>query len=86
MKEMEVFQDYAYYYNAFYKDKDYQSEAKQIDFLLKKYGNGEVKSVINFGCGTGKHDMELADMGYQCFGIDMSNTMIDIAKKNGTLR
>lgn len=35
---MEVFQNYAYYYNAFYKDKDYNAEAKQIDALLKKYG------------------------------------------------
>lgn len=27
---METFQDYAYYYNMFYKDKDYVGEAKQI--------------------------------------------------------
>lgn len=78
---MEVFQDYAFYYNAFYKDKDYKSEAEQVDLLLKKYGK-EVKHIINFGCGTGKHDVELAGMGYQCMGIDMSPMMIDIAKKN----
>ena len=35
---MEVFQNYAYYYNAFYKDKNYIAEAKQIELLLKKYG------------------------------------------------
>ena len=35
---MEVFKDYAYYYNAFYRDKDYASEAAQVDVLLKKYG------------------------------------------------
>lgn len=78
---MEVFQDYAYYYNAFYKDKDYFKEAQQIDFLLKEYGQG-IKSLINFGCGTGKHDIELATLGYRCAGIDMSNLMIDIAKDN----
>ena len=26
---MEVFQDYAYYYNAFYQDKDYRMETQQ---------------------------------------------------------
>lgn len=78
---MEVFQEYAYYYNAFYKDKDYKAEAKQIDLLLNKYGNN-VKHIINFGCGTGKHDIELMGMGYQCTGIDMSRKMIDIAKEN----
>ena len=78
---MEVFQDYAYYYNAFYQDKDYYSEAKQIDALLRKYGN-KGNHIINFGCGTGRHDIELSFMGYQCTGIDMSNIMVQIAKEN----
>lgn len=78
---MEVFLDYAYYYNAFYQDKDYRGEAAQIDALLKKYG-GDIKSIISFGCGTGRHECELYDMGYQCTGIDMSNLMIDLAKEN----
>lgn len=78
---MEVFEDYAYYYNAFYRDKDYRSEAAQADLLLRKHGN-KIRNIINFGCGTGKHDVELAGMGYQCRGIDMSPIMIDIAKEN----
>lgn len=36
---MQIFQDYAYYYNAFYWDKDYKAEAAQVDSLLKKYGS-----------------------------------------------
>lgn len=78
---MEIFKDYAYYYNSFYKDKDYRAEALQVDSLLKKYGRDIVK-IINYGCGTGKHDMELARLGYQCTGIDMSPLMIEIARKN----
>ena len=79
---MEVFQDYALYYNAFYQDKDYIGEARQIDELLKKYGNCNIKKLMNFGCGTGKHDIELSKLGYQCTGIDVSPLMIDIAKSN----
>lgn len=78
---MEVFQDYAYYYNAFYQDKDYKGEAAQVDFLLKKCGN-HINSLINYGCGTGKHDIELSRLGYQCTGIDMSSGMIEIAREN----
>ncbi len=78
---MEVFQDYALYYNAFYQDKNYMAEAGQIDTLLKKYGNGAGK-IINFGCGTGRHDIELSKMGYRCKGIDMSPLMIETAKNN----
>lgn len=78
---MEVFKDYAYYYNSFYKDKDYKAEAIQVDSLLRKYGKN-ITSIINFGCGTGKHDIELSKIGYQCTGIDMSSLMIDIAREN----
>lgn len=78
---MEVFQDYSYYYNLFYRDKDYKREAEQIDSLLKKYGNN-VKNIISFGCGTGKHDIELLKMGYCMEGIDASKTMLDIAREN----
>lgn len=78
---METFQDYAYYYNAFYKDKDYAKEARQIDEILKKYGKN-IHSVINYGCGTGKHDIELSRIGYSCTGIDLSETMIEVAKQN----
>lgn len=79
--KMEVFQDYAYYYNAFYQDKDYKGEAAQVDFLLKKYGN-HISKLVNYGCGTGRHDIELRKLGYQCSGIDISPVMIDIAKQN----
>lgn len=78
---METFKDYAYYYNAFYRDKDYKMEAEQVDILLKKYGQN-INKIINFGCGTGKHDMELNKLGYYCTGIDLSPLMVEIAQEN----
>lgn len=78
---MDTFNDYAYYYNMFYQDKGYAAEAAQIDLLMKKYGT-DVTTLINFGCGTGKHDIEFTRLGYQCTGIDVSSSMIDIAQKN----
>lgn len=80
---MEVFQDYALYYNAFYQDKDYAAEAWQTDVLLKKYGGSNIRKIINFGCGTGRHDLELVKLGYDCTGIDMSPQMIEMAEKYG---
>lgn len=82
---MKAFQDYAYYYNAFYQDKNYCKEAQEIDILLKKYSESKVESIINFGCGTGRHDIELCKMGYHCEGIDMSPLMIEIARKNALI-
>ena len=81
---MEVFKDYAYYYNAFYHDKDYAAEGRQVDTLLKLYGSN-IRKVINYGCGTGRHDIELSKLGYDCTGIDMSPLMIDIARENSRI-
>lgn len=78
---MEIFKDYAYYYNAFYQSKDYKAEAQQVDNLLRKYGD-DICRVINYGCGTGRHDLELSRLGYRCKGIDMSSLMIKIAQEN----
>ena len=34
---MDVFQDYARFYNALYKEKDYSKEAKEADSIIKKW-------------------------------------------------
>ncbi len=79
---MEVFQDYAYYYNLFYGDKDYKGEAAVIDGLLRRFSRDHVHTVLNMGCGTGRHDTELAGMGYEVSGIDLSAQMLEIAQKS----
>lgn len=79
---MKVFQDYAYYYNMFYKDKEYGKEAEIVDQLIKKYKTCEAKEILNLGCGTGRHDVELSKLGYVVDGIDLSPNMIEIAKAN----
>ena len=82
---MKNFEDYAYYYNAFYGDKDYAGEAKMVDKLIRKYGCTFIPSqeicLLNIGCGTGKHDFELSKRGYRVKGIDISDNMISIAQK-----
>lgn len=50
---MDIFQDYAYYYQALYKDKDYRGEAVKIDGLLKHYSDTKIKTILNAGCGGG---------------------------------
>lgn len=80
---MEIFQDYSAYYNLFYKDKDYRKEAEEIALLLGKHSkSGVINHIMNFGCDTGRHDLELCRMGYRCSGIDFSPGMVEIARKN----
>ena len=76
---MDNFKDYAYYYNLIYNDKNYKEEAEQIASLLRKYGcTRENATVLNLGCGKGRHDAELDKLGYHMTGIDMSEDMIQL--------
>ncbi|MBY0518487.1 MAG: class I SAM-dependent methyltransferase [Bacteriovoracaceae bacterium] len=76
-----VFLDYAKYYDALYKDKDYKGEAEFITHLIHKYAPN-AKSILNIGCGTGQHDVFLAEKGFHITGVDRSEHMIEIAKHN----
>lgn len=79
---MKAFHDYAYYYNLFYEDKDYAAEAKILKNLLEQYERkNSTKKILNIGCGTGRHDLELNKLGYKIHGIDLSAEMIGIAQK-----
>lgn len=78
---MSVFGDYARYYDLLYRDKDYAGEAAYLHRLIQTYCTG-AKSVLNLGCGSGRHDRELVELGYSVTGVDCSSEMIDCARKN----
>ena len=78
---MSVFKDYSNYYDLLYNDKDYASEVEYIHSLIQAECP-KAKTILNLGCGTGKHDFLLAQKGYNITAVDLSSTMIDIAKKN----
>lgn len=81
---MNVFNDYAYYYDKFYDNKNYKQEALTVNNILKKYEEKKSDSLLLLGCGTGKHDTELARLGYHTHGIDISSSMIIQAMQNNT--
>ncbi len=77
------FKDYANYYNLLYKDKDYQTEVDYIDKIIKTNSKTkELYHILDLGCGTGRHDILLAEKDYQVLGIDLSEQMIEIANSN----
>ncbi len=76
----EIFNAYARYYDLFYKDKPYAAEASYIGDLIRKYRPG-AKSILNLGCGTGRHDVLFEKMGYSVCGVDLSDTMLVEAYK-----
>lgn len=78
---MEAFGAYSRYYNLFYKDKDYPGEARYVGSLIEKY-LPEAKSILDLGCGTGRHDLLLNQMGFEVTGVDMSQEMLAVANSH----
>ena len=72
---MSVFGAYSRYYNLLYKDKDYAGEAEYVNGLIRKR-HPMAKSILDLGCGTGRHDLLLAQMGYEVTGVDQSEEML----------
>lgn len=75
---MSVFNLYAGYYDLLYRDKDYKSEVEYVDSLIKKY-KPDARSVLDLGCGTGRHDFPLAEKEYSVTGVDQSEKMLAVA-------
>lgn len=79
---MSVFGNYSKYYDLLYSDKDYYAESQYIESLIKKF-NPNTKTILELGCGTGKHAKLLNQKGYDVYGVDLSETMLEQAKELG---
>ncbi len=62
-----------------------ESEAKhQIEFLEKYVGLSKDKKILDLCCGNGRHSIELKKLGYDVIGIDLSEDLLDFARKKAS--
>src|SRR2546421_8307899 len=74
----EVFgNEYAAAYDLIYGDKDYEAECGLIQTALRRFGNNDVRALLDMGCGTGNHSLRLAATGLEVVGVDLSAHMLD---------
>jgi SAM-dependent methyltransferase len=74
----EIFDRYAKFYDSLYAEKDYAEECAYVLSLLQ---DSEIKTALDFGCGTGKFTEQFAAKGFCVDGIDISAKMIEIAQE-----
>lgn len=79
---MKNFNIYAQYYDLLYRDKDYEAEVKYVDKLISQFMVAAGRDILDLGCGTGKHDYYLSELGYRIDGVDLSDEMISLATNN----
>ena len=70
---------YSQYYDLLYNDKNYKGEVEYVIKLIKE-NNPQTKSLLDLGCGTGKHAEMFCENDYIVHGIDLSEDMLKIAK------
>jgi SAM-dependent methyltransferase len=71
-----VFAGYSRYYDLLYRDKDYSGESKYVAGLIRRH-SPHASSIMEIGCGTGAHAVELAQLGFDVTGVDRSEGMLD---------
>lgn len=49
---------------------------QEVDFLLEELSLQPGCSILDIGCGTGRHSIELAKRGYAVTGLDLSSEML----------
>jgi len=65
-----------------YMDNSFTSNTVQeVDFILKELKLPLRSCILDMGCGTGRHAVELAKRGYQITGVDISAGMLSEARK-----
>jgi SAM-dependent methyltransferase len=70
-----VFDAYAQYYDLLYRDKDYSTESEFVTECIRRAAP-DASRILELGCGTGAHAAQLAQMGYEIHGVDMSAEML----------
>lgn len=57
-----------------------QGTPGECDFIEQELGHDKSLKIIDIGCGTGRHTLELTRRGYRVTGIDLSESMLAHAK------
>jgi 2-polyprenyl-3-methyl-5-hydroxy-6-metoxy-1,4-benzoquinol methylase len=61
-----------------------QGTVGECDFIESEIGNNKATRILDIGCGTGRHSIELASRGYNIVGIDLSESLLNRAKEKAS--
>ncbi len=74
----ELFENYAIKYDG---ESFTQGTIGECDFIEKEINYDKNIKILDIGCGTGRHSIELAKRGYKVVGIDLSESSLKRAKE-----
>jgi 2-polyprenyl-3-methyl-5-hydroxy-6-metoxy-1,4-benzoquinol methylase len=74
-----LFENFA---NTYEKEDFTKGTVQEVDFIEKELNYDKTKQVLDIGCGTGRHTIELAKRGYLVTGFDLSDDQLTKAMEN----
>jgi len=74
----ELFHDFA---NKYDRENFTAGTTGEVDFIEKEISFNKEARILDIGCGTGRHSLELSKRGYDVTGIDLSPSMVKKAKE-----
>mgnify|MGYP000864395444 FL=1 len=78
-----LFANYARKYDA---ESFTQGTAGECDFIETEIGGDRSVRILDIGCGTGRHAIELAARGYAVVGVDLSTAQLARARAKAAER
>lgn len=77
----ELFENYGRKYD---KEKYTRGTIGECDFIEKEINFVKTTRILDIGCGTGRHSIELAQRGYSVTGIDLSKSLLKRARQKAS--
>ncbi len=74
----ELFKNYALKYE---NENFTKGTIGECNFIEEEINYNKRSKILDLGCGTGRHSIELAKRGYQITGIDLSESQLNRAKE-----
>lgn len=72
---------FANYAESYDKEPFTQGTVGEVDFVERELRSDRTRRILDIGCGTGRHAIELARRGYQVTGIDLSEAQLGRARE-----
>lgn len=69
------------YVEKYEKESFTQGTMGEVDFIESEIKRDKSCRILDVGCGTGRHAIELAKRGYSVTGVDLSENMLNRARE-----
>ncbi|MCD7800775.1 MAG: YerC/YecD family TrpR-related protein [Ruminococcus sp.] len=73
------YDNFSYYYDDLTKNVNYKKRASYFNNIIERFNGNTSGTLLDLACGTGSISEEMARLGYDVIGTDISEGMLNVA-------